>query len=279
MIRAVLTSLTLALLSFTSPNAPKAGISTFTSHAFKERVALKENVHAVASKTAAVTFAEKQMAFDDYALEVYNDASLKKAGLSFDVFQKAFVGYHNFRQQELIDPANTILTVIDFSKPSREKRLWIVDLQTKKLLYNTLVAHGRNTGQDKATKFSNKPNSYMSSIGFYLTDKTYFGKHGLSLRLNGMDAKYNSNAMARAIVVHGADYVSEAFVKQYGRLGRSLGCPAVPEEVSKEVINLIKDNSCLYINGSDNSYTSNFLNTASAVEAFAMEAVNLPQQI
>lgn len=273
MIRAVLTSLTLALLSFTSPNAPKAGISPITTYT------LEDNALAVAHKTAAVTFSEKQMAFDDYALEVYNDASLKRAGLSFDVFQKAFVGYHNFRQQQLIAPSNSVLTVIDFAKPSREKRLWIINLQSKKLLYNTLVAHGRNTGEDKALKFSNQPNSFMSSIGFYLTDKTYFGKHGLSLRLNGMDTKYNSNAMERAIVVHGADYVSDAFVKQYGRLGRSLGCPALPQEVSKDVINLIKDNSCLYINGSDRSYTSDYLNANNAVEAFAMAEANPAKQI
>ena len=272
MLKAVLTSLTLALLSFTSPATRVADVSPVTLPA------VKENVHAVARKTAAATFTEKQMAFDDYALEVYNDASLKKAGLSFDVFQKAFVGYHNFKQQHLINSSNFILTVIDFTKSSREKRLWIVNLQSKKLLYNTLVAHGRNTGEDKASKFSNQPNSFMSSIGFYLTDKTYTGKHGLSLRLNGMDTKYNSNAMQRAIVVHGADYVSDAFVKQYGRLGRSLGCPAVPEEVSSEIINLIKDNSCLYINGSDRSYTSSYLNATKAVEAFAMEAINLQQQ-
>lgn len=273
MIRAVLTSLTLALLSFTNPGAPAAGSARATIPA------LKASAHTSAHKTAAVTFAEKQVAFNDYTLEVYNNADLKKAGLSFIVFQKAFVGFHNFKKQHLISPAKSILTVIDFAKPSREKRLWIIDLQSEKLLFNTLVAHGRNTGDDKALKFSNQPNSFMSSIGFYLTDNTYFGKHGLSLRLNGMDGKYNSNARERAIVMHGADYVSAAFVKQYGRLGRSLGCPAVPEEVSGEVINAIKDNTCLYINGADANYTSNFLNATSAVEAFAMAEINPAQQI
>src|SRR5690606_932140 len=108
------------------------------------------------------------------------------------------------------------------------------DLKSKKVLFNTLVAHGRNTGQATADKFSNLPNSNMSSLGFYLTDETYFGKHGLSLKLDGMDNGHNDKARERAIVMHGADYVSDSFVKQHGRLGRSLGCPALPQEISKE---------------------------------------------
>ncbi|WP_347159045.1 murein L,D-transpeptidase catalytic domain family protein [Pontibacter chitinilyticus] len=255
-------------------------MNTAVSPASATAATHRNKVVAVAHKsTAAATFAEKQMLFADHTLEVYNEAGLKEAGLNFDVFRKAFVGYHNFKQRHLIAPANNILTVIDFTRPSREKRLWIINLQSKKILYHTLVAHGRNTGEDKAVKFSNAPNSYMSSIGFYLTDKTYFGKHGLSLRLNGLDAKYNSNALQRAIVVHGAAYVNEAFAKKYGRIGRSLGCPAVPEEVSKEVINAIKDNSCLYINGADRMYTSSFLDADTAVEAFAQAEMQLPQQI
>ncbi len=270
MIRATLTLVTLALVSFHSPVTVPATASA----------ARHEVLHrADAVKTGPVTFAQKRMAFDDHALEVYNEANLRKAGLSFGVFQKAFTGFVNFKQQGLIASSKSVLTVIDFTKPSHEKRMWIVDVKAKSLLYNTLVAHGRNTGEGKAVKFSNVPESFMSSIGFFLTDKTYFGKHGLSLRLSGVDGKYNSNAMERAIVIHGADYVSEAFVRNNGRLGRSLGCPAVPQELSKEVINTIKDKTCLYINGTDRNYTSKFLNATSAVEAFALRNPNRIQQI
>jgi hypothetical protein len=264
MLRLSLTALTLGLLSFTSPVSTTRGDAPLNAAA------------SVASAVAAngatsLSFAEKQAAFDDHLLSVYNEADLKKKGLSYDVYQKAVVGFQNFRNKGLVTPAKSILTVIDFTKSSREKRMWIIDLDAKKVLFNTLVAHGRNTGDDKAVKFSNQPNSYMSSLGFYLTDATYFGKHGLSLRLSGMDNGYNSNARERAIVMHGADYATDAFVKQYGRLGRSLGCPALPQEISKEVIMTVKDKTLLYIHGNDASYTSDFLNPTLAVEAFAQE--------
>ncbi|RAU81998.1 murein L,D-transpeptidase catalytic domain family protein [Pontibacter arcticus] len=260
MIRALLTTITLGLVSITSPGA--SGIE----HSLNTNISAKEEL---ATNNATATFAEKQLVFDDRVLEVYNDASLKKSGLSFNVFRKAFVGFQNFKQRNLVAPAKSILTVIDFTKPSSEKRMWIIDLKSKKVLFNTLVAHGRNTGQATADKFSNLPNSNMSSVGFYLTDETYFGKHGLSLKLDGMDEGYNDKARERAIVVHGADYVSDSFVKQYGRLGRSLGCPALPQEISKEVIETIKDHTLIYINGNNPTYTSNYLNQDTAIEAFA----------
>ncbi|WP_161891183.1 murein L,D-transpeptidase catalytic domain family protein [Pontibacter russatus] len=266
MLKVTLTSLALGLLSFTSPVSP--GVAP---HAPAPAI---EAATALATGDAAMlTFAEKQAAFSDYLLDIYNEAGLKSKGLSFEVFKKGCVGFQNMKRQGNTSPARSILTVIDFTKSSREKRLWTIDLESKKVLFNTLVAHGRNTGEDKALKFSNRPNSYMSSLGFYLTDATYFGKHGLSLRLSGVDGKYNSNAMARAIVMHGADYATAAFVKQYGRLGRSLGCPAVPEEMSKEIIMAIKDKTVLYIHGNDSNYASAYLNPAPAVEAFALEAL------
>lgn len=263
MLRVTLTSLALGLLSFTSP------ISTSGETATVETVEASE---MAVTRSSTITFAEKQAAFDDHLLSLYNDAELKSKGLSYDVYQKAMVGFHNFKQKGLVSPAKSVLTVIDFTKSSREKRLWIIDLNAKKLLFNTVVAHGRNTGEDKAVKFSNTPNSYMSSLGFYLTDATYFGKHGLSLRLSGKDGAYNSNAMARAIVMHGAEYATPAFAKQHGRLGRSLGCPAVPQEVSKDIIMAIKDKTVMYIHGNDRKYNSDYLNPTLAVEAFALEA-------
>ncbi|MFD2999273.1 murein L,D-transpeptidase catalytic domain family protein [Pontibacter toksunensis] len=263
MLRVTLTSLALGLLSFTSPVA--------TSNDFASETALEISETAL-TRNATITFAEKQAAFDDHLLSIYNEAELKSKGLSYEVYQKAMIGFHNFKQKGLVSPAKSVLTVIDFTKSSREKRLWIIDLNAKKILFNTVVAHGRNTGQDKAVKFSNTPNSYMSSLGFYLTDATYFGKHGLSLRLSGKDNDFNSNAMARAIVMHGADYATPAFARQHGRLGRSLGCPAVPQELSKDIIMAIKDKTVMYIHGNDKKYSSDYLNSTLAIEAFAHEA-------
>ncbi|WP_345163817.1 murein L,D-transpeptidase catalytic domain family protein [Pontibacter saemangeumensis] len=266
MLRVTLTSLALGLLSFTSPGSPTAVSSSPALEA--------EATAALAGGNAtAMNFSEKQAAFNDYMLDIYNEADLREKGLSLDVFEKGFIGFQNMKRQQNTSQERSILTVIDFTKSSREKRLWIIDLDSKKVLFNTLVAHGRNTGEDRALKFSNQPNSYMSSLGFYLTDATYFGKHGLSLRLSGMDGNYNSNAMARAIVMHGADYATASFVKQYGRLGRSLGCPAVPQEVSKEIIMAIKDKTVMYIHGNDSNYTSDYLNPTEAVEAYAQNAL------
>ena len=266
MLRVALTSLSIGLLSFTSPT-PTSSISE-VDVVPAEVAPVVETINST-----TLSFAEKQAAFEDHMLDVYNDTDLKRKGLNYDVFRNAMVGFHNFKQRGLVSPSKSVLTVIDFTKSSREKRLWTIDLKSKKVLFHTLVAHGRNTGEDRAVKFSNQPNSYMSSLGFYLTDATYFGKHGLSLRLSGKDAAYNSKAMERAIVMHGAEYATEAFIKQNGRLGRSLGCPAVPQELSKEIITAIKDKTVMYIHGNDRSYKSDYLNPTNAVEAFAIEAL------
>jgi hypothetical protein len=125
--------------------------------------------------------------------------------------------------------------------------MYIIDLNKGELLLQTYVAHGRNSGQEFADHFSNLPESYMSSPGFYVTGSTYTGKHGLSLLLKGQDKGLNDNAEQRSIVFHGASYVSEEFIRKYGRLGRSQGCPAVSEELSASVINMIKDGSCVYM--------------------------------
>lgn len=255
MIHYFLTSITLGLLAFSSPNE-------------LERT---ENTTPVLTTKVTPSVAAKREAFESHALAIYTSAGLEKKGLRFEVFRKALVGFQNLKQMGKAASGKSILSIVDFTKSSSAKRLWIIDLKSKKVLFNTLVAHGRNTGQDKATKFSNTPNSYMSSLGFYLTANTYYGKHGLSLRMQGMDDDYNSNAMARAIVVHGADYVSEDFVRQYGRLGRSLGCPSVPRALSKDIINTIKERTVYYIHGNDSNYNSPYLDENTAVEAFALE--------
>lgn len=142
---------------------------------------------------------------------------------------------------------NKVVTIIDYSLPSTYKRLWTINLETGKLLFYTFVAHGRNTGENVAEKFSNKPQSYQSSLGFFLTDHTYKGKNGNSLRLQGLEKNINDKALERDIVVHGAPYVSEGFIKTQGRLGRSLGCPAIPPEITDDFIKVVKEGSLLFI--------------------------------
>lgn len=154
------------------------------------------------------------------------------------------------------DLGKQLLTVIDFSLASTEKRLWIIDVANKEILLNTVVSHGRNSGNLMADRFSNVPESFQSSLGFYKTGETYQGKHGYSLRLDGLEKGFNDLARSRAIVIHGADYAKEEFAKATGRLGRSLGCPALPTELSAQVIDLIKDGSLIFIYGNDPDYLS-----------------------
>ena len=142
--------------------------------------------------------------------------------------------------------------------------MWVLDMKNHKVLFNTLVAHGKNTGLDMATDFSNTENSFQSSLGFYVTAETYYGKNGLSLFIDGQEEGFNSNARQRYVVVHGAEYANPEFVERNGRLGRSLGCPAVPTAVSKEIINTIKGNSALFIYHPNEDYAkkSTYLNPA-----------------
>ena len=138
------------------------------------------------------------------------------------------------------------LTVIDYSKPSSQERLWVFDLTTRELLYEELVAHGQGTGANVATQFSNNNESHQTSLGLFVTDTTYVGKNGYSLRLDGLDEGYNDKARERAIVMHGAPYVSETFVKANGRLGRSWGCPAVSDAVARQLIDRVKGGSLVF---------------------------------
>jgi hypothetical protein len=206
--------------------------------------------------------------FEKYVSSIYHKIGLAAGGLDSAVFRKALVGYYNLKKTNLISPERQILTIIDFSLKSTQKRLWIVDLASNELLFNTLVAHGQGSGGNMATSFSNLPNSHQSSLGFYITSETYFGKHGFSMKLEGMDKGFNTNARDRAVVVHGADYVSQSFIDKTGRLGRSHGCPALPAELSKTIINTIKGQTCMFINGPAADYSSSFLDQEIAVSNF-----------
>jgi hypothetical protein len=170
-----------------------------------------------------------------------------------EIIQFAISGYYNLVEEGAIK-SGTPLSMIDFSLPSSTERLWIIDVEEGKLLHHSLVSHGRNSGDLMAKKFSNVNSSFMSSLGFYITGETYQGKHGYSLRLDGVEKGFNHNARKRAIVIHGADYANENFVKTTGRLGRSLGCPALPMDSYREIIDTIKDKSCLFVYGKDQTY-------------------------
>lgn len=206
--------------------------------------------------------------FVQHSLSIYNQAKLAASGLDQNLFKKALIGYYNLKKTQAISANKALLSIIDFSKKSSQKRLWIIDLKEGKLLFNTLVAHGQGSGLDLATNFSNIPNSHQSSLGFYLTSETYIGKHGLSMRLEGMDKGFNSNARERAVVVHGAAYVSQEFVNQTGRLGRSHGCPALPLELTNTIINTIKGKTCLFISGPAQNYKSDYLDQELAISNF-----------
>ncbi|WP_025762478.1 murein L,D-transpeptidase catalytic domain family protein [Dyadobacter tibetensis] len=179
---------------------------------------------------------------------LYDSLGLAEKGLSEKAFAYAWYG---FQKMKFTSP---VLAIADFSQSSTKKRLYIVDLAKEQLLLNTYVAHGRNSGNEYARSFSNTNESYQSSLGFYRTLGTYQGKHGLSLRLEGLERGINDHALQRAIVMHGADYVSESFIRNTGRLGRSLGCPAVPMKDHKKVINLLYNGAGLFIYSKDTKY-------------------------
>jgi hypothetical protein len=194
---------------------------------------------------------------------LYNLLSLDSLGLSKEAFDEAMAGYQNLQRAGAIQNMS-VLSIIDFSLPSFKRRLFVLDIEKGKLLFNTLVAHGRNSGWLLATRFSNRFRSLESSLGFYITGETYNGKKGYSLRLIGMEQGFNSNAYSRGIVLHAASYVSEETSAVYGRLGRSEGCPAIPSDLHRPVIETIKNGSCFFIYGKNKKYAnqSKLLKTA-----------------
>ena len=172
------------------------------------------------------------------------------------LLETALAGYEKVAEEQTLNHPE-VITIIDFELPSDKERLWVIDLVHSKVLFHCLVSHGRNSGELMAEHFSNIPGSYASSPGFYITGDTYIGKNGLSLTLDGIEKGINDKARERAIVMHGAEYVSSDYIRKYGRLGRSFGCPAVPKELNKEIIQTIKGGSCLFIYVPKKSYTSN----------------------
>jgi hypothetical protein len=209
---------------------------------------------------------ENNLLFENNEIsEIYNLINFEENLPNVEVFSLALNGFNSLLNEGKIQ--NSILTIIDFSISANKERMWVIDLKSKKVLFNTLVAHGRNTGEEFANSFSNEISSYKSSLGFYLTNELYQGKHGLSLRLDGLEKGINDNARERAIVMHGADYVSHEFVAANGRLGRSLGCPAVPENLNTDIVKTIQGKSLLFIYHNSNEYIaqSTVLNSGNSI--------------
>ena len=192
--------------------------------------------------------------FDATSL-LYESLQLDSLQLTREAFDFAIKGYQTLLAQGEIQKQN-LVSIVDFSLPSSKKRMFVIDIENGKLLFNTYVSHGRNSGLENATHFSNGMNSFQSSLGFYVTQKAYKGEHGYSLRLEGKEKGINDNAYDRGIVIHSARYVNEKLISKLGYIGRSLGCPAIPVKVHKAIIEKIKDGSCLFVYGADKSYAS-----------------------
>jgi len=194
--------------------------------------------------------------------DIYADINLANTGLSRGVFDLAVKGLKKLDTDGKLNNSN-IVTIADYSQSSTRKRLYVIDLKDRKLLFNTYVAHGRNTGEEYAKSFSNEEGSLKSSLGFYITENPIVGSHtGFALLINGVEKGFNDHAIKRAIIIHAADYATENFIKKHGQLGRSFGCPALPPDMNKPIIEKIKGGTCLFIYNPDNKYicTSSLLN-------------------
>jgi len=187
---------------------------------------------------------------------LYDSLRLNSLGLARQVFEYAYQGFTYLKEVGKVSNDH-ILSIIDFSRSSSQKRLFVIDLKSVKVLFNTYVAHGVNSGEEYAWQFSNSIESNESSLGFYETTDTYLGKNGYSLHLQGLEKGFNDNAYDREIVMHGASYVNEKVIRFRGYIGRSFGCPAIPQRLHKFIINKIKNGTCLFIFSPDKDYLLN----------------------
>lgn len=229
------------------PATVSAPVTTLAPVTVVAAVKLRAPVPMPAPRVAekAAKAAELRLVINQ-ASYIYASMNLNAQGLDPKAFEYAWRGYHNLVKKGVIHK-RSVLSICDFSQSSRAKRMYVIDVLHRKLLYRTYVAHGQNSGDEYATSFSNDPDSYKSSLGFYVTMRTYVGHNGLSLKLNGVDPGYNDMALKRQIVLHGSSYVSAKYMQDYGELGTSLGCPALPTAVSGEIIHVVKGGSCLFI--------------------------------
>jgi hypothetical protein len=193
---------------------------------------------------AHTTLAVAEPVLDDPEVTNSLMRAAERVGLRLNVLRLALEAHHLVAGE--VSVRRSLLTVIDYSLPSRARRLWVLDLATGKVVANELVAHGRGSGADMARRFSNRSGSLESSLGTFLTGSTYVGKHGLSLRLRGLDRGLNDQAEARGIVIHGAQYVSDSIIPKLGRLGRSEGCPALSPEAAARIIRLVQGGTVVF---------------------------------
>jgi hypothetical protein len=200
--------------------------------------------HRAARRAAARRAQLKLIAIEAHLL--YEDLQLSREGLNERILRYALIGYHRLlKRNEIQNP--DILTICDFGQSSGQKRMYVIDLNARKLVSRNYVAHGIRSGKEFASSFSNIPESHKSSLGFYVTRNTYIGENGLSLRLDGFDRGYNTLAGRRNIVIHGASYVSDRILDKYGVMGTTYGCPAIPQELTRELIPVLTGGSCFFI--------------------------------
>ncbi len=233
-----------------------AGIFLLITSALTLSFREKNPEHRISSAGSSMERPDLSDKKADFIHSIYSSITASGSQLSQQVFEIAFSGFDKLQAQGKLSQ-DSILTIIDFSKSSREKRMHVVDLKSGRLLFNSVVAHGRNSGDEYAQHFSNQPNSHKSSLGFYVTGGTYSGSNGYSMILNGMEKGFNDKAKERAIVMHGAAYANENVLYSGQRLGRSYGCPALPQQLNKQVIEKIKGGNCLFIFYPDQQYLNN----------------------
>lgn len=237
----ILVSLSVAFISFSAP-------------ARNGSVPAHNTDSAIVATTEVAATAVTGAASKGYA-SLYEGLNLETKGLSKEAFDYALKGYEKLVAEGAVSN-DQYLTIVDFSQSGRKRRFYLIDVKNGELLINTFVSHGKNSGLDVAKNFSNTPSSEQSSLGFYVTGNTYTGKHGLSLRLQGQEEGFNSNALARGIVLHGAAYVNAGRVNS-DFMGRSQGCPALPENEYAKVINIIKDGSVMFLYHPSQNYIQN----------------------
>lgn len=233
----ILTVLSVLLFSFAYTTAP--GENTISNNTLSNKIPSEP--------------LSEEVSIEEEISQLYTLFSEKNSNIpSLSSFQNGMMGYYKLAAQNLVE--KEILTIIDFSLSSTQKRMWVLDMKNHEVLIHSVVAHGKNTGGEFATQFSNKVNSLQSSLGFYLTAETYMGGNGYSLFIDGMEEEFNSKARERYVVIHGAGYANPESIKGLGRLGRSYGCPAVPTALTNEFIDTIKERSVLYIHSNDKKY-------------------------
>lgn len=206
----------------------------------------KEKIQEYANRATIISPAISDKPNAENVSVLYAVLKLEEKGLSMQAFKYAYKGYQRLQKKGILSK-EAYLVICDFSQSSNNKRLYLVDMENREVVLNTYVAHGRNSGGEYASRFSNKLQSLQSSLGFYVMENTYYGEHGLSLRMKGLEPGFNDKAYRRRVVVHGADYIGDSWLQRNNYMGRSYGCPAIPKNESNFLINTIKNGSCLFI--------------------------------